>query len=78
MLNLYRKKNRNILDCPCHNECPTGCKGCKHWSCTHPCDDAENNEETQMVKNCLIPDIKFNILGLSKYFKTKVKIVRLW
>jgi len=36
----------NIDYCPCHSECSAGCKGCNHWTCTHPCDDPSTNPET--------------------------------
>jgi len=36
----------NIEYCPCHSECTDGCAECKHWSCNHPCEDPENNPET--------------------------------
>ena len=40
-----------LWDCPCHSECPAGCKGCNHWTCTHPCDDPANNPETDKVRD---------------------------
>ena len=38
-----------FLECPCHAECPEGCKDCPHWACSHPCDEPTNYSETEKV-----------------------------
>merc|ERR1719284_676793 len=37
----------SLDQCPCHAECPEGCKDCPHWTCSHPCDEATNYSETE-------------------------------
>ena len=39
-----------VDECPCHADCPLGCTGCDHWSCSHPCDAPETYPEA--VKVC--------------------------